>query len=277
MVFLNGAFIDKEQAYVPVTDRGFLFGDGVYEVIPVYSGQLFRGTQHLQRLQKSLDSTQITNPYSTEKWHKILSQLIGFSKNKNQSLYLQITRGSDVKRQHTFEQLTPNVYIESNPLLLKSKSDLQQGANAISGEDIRWGRCDIKTTSLIANVLYAQLAKQHPAQEMILLRNGVITEGATSNVFILKNEQLFTHPTGHRILAGITRDLVLRSAVACGLQVQETAVSLQAAYQADAVWISSSTREIMPISLLDNQSINQGVVHPVWDCVYEQYQQLKND
>lgn len=275
MVFLNGAFINKDKAFVPVMDRGFLFGDGIYEVIPVYSKRLFHLRKHLKRLQKSLDSVQITNPYSVEKWDSILTKLIDFSSPKNQSLYLQITRGADVKRQHSFEKLTPSVYIESNPLITKSKSDLQQGFHAISFEDIRWGRCDIKSTSLLANVLYAQLGKQHQVEEVILFRNNVITECATSNVFILKNRQLFTHPTGHHILCGITRDFVLSSAKICGLEVLETPVSLQSAYQADGIWISSSTREIMPITKLDDQLINQGVIDPAWECVYEQYQQLK--
>jgi len=277
VVFLNGAFIKKIKASVSVMDRGFLFGDGVYEVIPVYQGKIFRLTEHLDRLQNSLDSTQITNPYSHDEWRTILTKLNSFSPELDQSLYLQITRGADTQRKHNFDALTPTVYIEANPLTPKTKSQLKVGFSAITREDIRWHRCDIKSTSLLANILYAQEAKQHQVEEVILSRNHEITEGATSNVFILKDKTLFTHPADSNILSGITRDLVISSAKACKLNVQETSFSLSDIQRADGLWISSSTREIMPITLLDDQPINQGVIHSAWSCVYDCYQQLKND
>jgi len=258
-------------------DRGFLFGDGVYEVIPVYNGKIFRLTEHLHRLKNSLDSIQITNPYSDDEWLAILIKLSSFSSESDQSLYLQITRGADTQRKHNFNTLTPTVYIEANPLIPKTKAQLEAGFSALTREDIRWHRCDIKSTSLLANILYAQEAKQRQVEEMILSRNNEITEGATSNVFILKDNTLFTHPTGANILSGITRDLVIGSAKACKLDIQETPFSLGDIHQADGLWISSSTREIMPITLLDDQPINQGIIHPAWSCVYEQYQLLKND
>ena len=258
-------------------DRGFLFGDGVYEVIPVYQGKIFRLTEHLDRLQNSLDSIQITNPYSHDEWHTILTKLNSFSPELDQSLYLQITRGADTQRKHNFDTLTPTVYIEANPLTPKSKAQLKIGFSAMTREDIRWHRCDIKSTSLLANILYAQEAKQHQVEEMILFRNHEITEGATSNVFMLKDNTLFTHPTGPNILSGITRDLVISSAKTCRLDIQETPFLLDDIQHADGLWISSSTREIMPITLLDNRPINQGVIHPAWSCVYDHYQQLKND
>ncbi len=277
MVYLNGHFIDKNKASISVMDRGFLFGDGVYEVIPVYQGKIFRLTEHLQRLQNSLDSIQITNPYTSKKWKEILTKLNRFSSESDQSLYLQITRGADTQRKHNFDTLTPTVYIEANPLIAKTKSQLEVGFSAITRKDIRWHRCDIKSTSLLANILYAQEAKQHQVEEVILSRNNEITEGATSNVFILKDNTLFTHPTGPNILSGITRDLVISSAKACKLQLQETPFSLKDIQHADGLWISSSTREIMPITLLDGQPINQGTIHPAWSCMYNHYQQLKND
>ena len=258
-------------------DRGFLFGDGVYEVIPAYNGKIFRLTEHLNRLQNNLDSIQITNPYSDDEWLAILTKLNSFSPESDQSLYLQITRGADTQRKHNFNALTPTVYIEANPFTPKTKAQLEVGFSALTREDIRWHRCDIKSTSLLANILYAQEAKQHQVEEVILSRNNEITEGATSNVFILKDNTLFTHPTGANILPGITRDLVINSAKACKLDMQETSFSLGDIHQADGLWISSSTREIMPITSLDDQPINQGVIHPAWSCVYEQYQLLKND
>lgn len=277
MVFLNGNFIDKDKAYVSVMDRGFLFGDGVYEVIPVYQGKIFHLKEHLNRLQKSLNSIQITNPYSINKWSDILGELIQFSSTPNQSVYLQITRGADTQRKHGFNALTPMVYIESNELITKSKAQLEKGFSALTQNDIRWHRCDIKSISLLPNILYAQFAKQQKVQEIILCRDNKITEGATSNVFILKGDTLFTHPTGGNILAGITRGLVINSAKACGLNVQETAFPLSDIAQADGLWISSSTRELMPITKLNNKPIAKAKISPYWYCVYDYYQQLKND
>lgn len=160
MVYLNGDFIAKNKASISIMDRGFLFGDGVYEVIPVYNGKIFRLQAHLDRLQKSLDSIQITNPYKTKKYLDILTQLISFSSVKDQSIYLQITRGADTQRKHIFDALIPTIYIESNPLISKTKQELSKGFSAISAQDIRWSRCDIKSISLLANILYAQDAKK---------------------------------------------------------------------------------------------------------------------
>ncbi len=277
MVYLNGEFIAKNKASISVMDRGFLFGDGVYEVIPIYQGKIFRLTEHLNRLQKSLDSIKITNPYSAEKWRDILTKLSNFSSEPEQSLYLQITRGADTKRQHNFDALTPTIYIESNPLTLKTKITLEQGFSVITQPDIRWGRCDIKSTSLLANILYAQNAKENQVEEVILHRDNIITEGATSNVVMVKNNTLFTHPTGDHILSGITRDLVLESASNCQLTIKESQFSVDELFYADEVWISSSTREVMPITQIDNQAINQGKIGQYWSCVYDHYQQLKND
>jgi D-alanine transaminase len=277
VVFLNQNFIAKDQAFVSVMDRGFLFGDGVYEVIPAYQKRLFRLNAHLLRLQKSLTAIGIKNPYNQKQWCDILEKLLHYNKFENQSIYLQITRGSDKLRQHNFDTLTPNVFIQSSQLIPKTQSYLATGFCAISSTDIRWGRCDIKSTSLLANILYAQKAKDLNAQEVVLHKNNLVTEGATSNVFMLKNSVLYTHPADTHILAGITRDLVLESAKQCRLSVKEQAFSLKAAYQADEIWISSSTREIMPITRLDGKKINQGMVGGKWACVYQIFQQLKHE
>lgn len=275
MVFLNGDFVAKNEASISVMDRGFLFGDGVYEVIPVYNGQLFRLNKHLDRLQKSLDSIQITNPYSPDQWFDLLTQLTHYSSKPDQSLYLQITRGADIQRKHNFSTLTPTVYIESNPLIAKTKETLEQGFSVITQADIRWSRCDIKATSLLSNILYAQQAKQHQVEEVILFRENFITEGATSNVFMVKEGALFTHPAGKHILSGITRDLVLESAQACKMQIYETPFSIDALMNAEEVWISSSNREVMPIISIDNQPVNHGKAGEHWLRIFEYYQRLK--
>lgn len=277
MVYLNGNFVAKNKASISVMDRGFLFGDGVYEVIPVYQGKLFRLDAHLQRLQKSLDAVQISNPYTNEKWLETLKQLLKYSQSDNQSLYLQITRGADTQRKHSFENLTPTIYIESNPLTPKDKMHLEKGFSAITSSDIRWSRCDIKATSLLANTMYAQNAKEAQVEEVILHRDNIVTEGATSNVFMIKGDTLHTHPADSYILSGITRDLALESALACHLKIKESGFTTAKLLNADEVWISSSTREIMPITQIDNCVINNGKVGHYWECVYNHYQQLKND
>ncbi len=273
MVFLNGIFVDKDKAFVSVMDRGFLFGDGVYEVIPVYNRKLLKPIEHLNRLQKSLDSVSINNPYNESEWLDILIKLMSYSVSDDQSIYLQITRGSDTKRVHTYKDLKPCVYIESNVLKTRTKKEISKGYSAITMKDIRWDRCNIKSTSLLANILYSQEAKKANAEETILHKNNVITEGSTSNVFLIKNGVLFTHPAGSKILSGITREMVLESAKSINIIVKEEACNLDDIYDCDEVWISSSTRGIIPITKIDDKLLNNGVVGKLWKGVYEDYLQ----
>jgi len=273
MVFLNGIFVDKDKAFVSVMDRGFLFGDGVYEVIPVYNRKLLKPIEHLNRLQKSLDSVSIKNPYNESEWLDILIKLMSYYVSDDQSIYLQITRGSDAKRVHTYKDLKPCVYIESNVLKTRTKKEVSKGYSAITMKDIRWDRCNIKSTSLLANILYSQEAKKANAEEAILHKNNVITEGSTSNVFLIKNGVLFTHPAGSKILSGITREMVLESAKSINIIVKEEACNLDDIYDCDEVWISSSTRGIIPITKIDDKLLNNGVVGKLWKGVYEDYLQ----
>ncbi len=273
MVFLNGIFVDKDKAFVSVMDRGFLFGDGVYEVIPVYNRKLLKPIEHLNRLQKSLDSVSIKNPYNESEWLDILIKLMSYSISDDQSIYLQITRGSDTKRVHTYKDLKPSIYIESNILKTRTKKEVSKGYSAITMKDIRWDRCNIKSTSLLANILYSQEAKKANAEEAILHKNNVITEGSTSNVFLIKNGVLFTHPAGSKILSGITREMVLESAKSINIIVKEEACNLDDIYDCDEVWISSSTRGIIPITKIDDKLLNNGVVGKLWKGVYEDYLQ----
>ncbi|HAY40764.1 MAG TPA: branched-chain amino acid--2-keto-4-methylthiobutyrate aminotransferase [Gammaproteobacteria bacterium] len=254
-------------------DRGFLFGDGVYEVIPVYNRKLLKPIEHLNRLQKSLDSVSIKNPYNESEWLDILIKLMSYSISDDQSIYLQITRGSDTKRVHTYKDLKPSIYIESNILKTRTKKEVSKGYSAITMKDIRWDRCNIKSTSLLANILYSQEAKKANAEEAILHKNNVITEGSTSNVFLIKNGVLFTHPAGSKILSGITREMVLESAKSINIIVKEEACNLDDIYDCDEVWISSSTRGIIPITKIDDKLLNNGVVGKLWKGVYEDYLQ----
>ena len=257
-------------------DRGFLFGDGVYEVFPIYNNYIFGLDPHLNRLQEGLDSINIKNPHTKIEWINLINKIISFNKgNDNQAIYLQVSRGCDEDRNHTHGNLKPTVYIQSTGLNSCSKEILLKGASAISRVDIRWSQCNTKATSLLANTMYAQEAKENDAEEAILCRDGVITEGSSSNVFIVKNNCIYTHPKGPLILPGITREIIIDCANHCGIDLKEVAFDKEALMNADEVWISSSTREVLPITNIDAQQINNGQVGPIWSLIYNQYQALK--
>ncbi len=277
MVYLNGNFIPKNKACVSVMDRGFLFGDGVYEVFPVY-GKIIVGEElHLRRLQEGLDTINIINPHSNENWSQLIRDLISYHQDyQNQSVYLQITRGCDNDRKHTHSDLTPTVYMQSTPFVSKSKNDLLRGSSAITRDDIRWNQCNTKSISLLANIMYAQEANNHQAEETILCRNGVITECSSSNIFIVSNGCIYTHPEGSHILSGVTRKIVLNCANDCQILAKEKTFTKQELMQADEAWITSSTREIMPITSIDGILINGGKIGNIWTLIYDRYQELKN-
>ncbi|MAT65776.1 MAG: D-amino acid aminotransferase, partial [Gammaproteobacteria bacterium] len=207
-VFLNGEFLPHDQARVSVMDRGFLFGDGVYEVIPAYGGHLFRLQPHLQRLDNSLQAVRIPNPYTEPQWQGILEELVGENAGTDQSVYLQVTRGVMERRDHAFPlDLKPTVFAMSNPIPEPDPALAEHGINAITLDDIRWQSCHIKAITLLPNVLLRQQAVEAGAAEAILLRDGEATEGAASNLFIVHDGMLVTPPKGPLLLPGITRDL----------------------------------------------------------------------
>jgi|TARA_B110000114_G_scaffold140632_1_gene148413 D-alanine transaminase len=276
MVYLNGNFIPKEKAYISVMDRGFLFGDGVYEVFPVYNKNIIGLDAHLSRLQDGLDAINIENPYSKDDWENLIKKIITLNiKNVNQAIYLQISRGCDDNRKHTYDKLNPTIYIQSSLIGPREKNSLLKGKSAITREDIRWLKSNTKATSLLANTLYAQEAKENNAEEAILHRDGIITEASSSNVFIVKDNCIYTHPKGPNILPGITRDIAITCAKKLDINVNEAVFSKEQLMEADEVWITSSTREILPITSIDNNAINTGLSGPVWSLIYDQYQLLK--
>ena len=276
MVYLNGNFIPKEKAYISVMDRGFLFGDGVYEVFPVYNKNIIGLDAHLSRLQDGLDAINIENPYSKDDWENLIKKIITLNiKNVNQAIYLQISRGCDDNRKHTYDKLNPTIYIQSSLIGPREKNSLLKGKSAITREDIRWLKSNTKATSLLANTLYAQDAKENNAEEAILHRDGIITEASSSNVFIVKDNCIYTHPKGPNILPGITRDIAITCAKKLDINVNEDVFSKEQLMEADEVWITSSTREILPITSIDNNAINTGLSGPVWSLIYDQYQLLK--
>jgi D-alanine transaminase len=275
IVFLNGRFLPQDQAFVPVMDRGFIFGDGVYEVIPVYGGRLFRLGEHLQRLQNSLDGIRLANPMGNAEWTEILQRLVRENGAGEQSVYLQVTRGH-APRDHAFPQAAePTVFLSSSPLKPVADELLQNGVAAITLEDIRWKYCHIKAIALLPNILLRQQAIDAGAQEAILVRDGIVTEGAASNVFMISDGVITTPPKGPFLLPGITRDLILELAAANGLAQRESEFGPEALAGADEIWLSSSTKELLPVTRLDGNKVGDGRPGPLWQQMQGLYQDYK--
>lgn len=278
-VYLNGDYLPVEQAQVPVMDRGFLLGDGVYEVIPVFGGKPFRVDEHLRRLDYSLRETGIAQTLSHAQWHAVFERLIELSRGEggggDQAIYLQITRGVAVRREHKFpETCTPTVFAMSR-VLAAMPSEIPAPIACIAVPDIRWQRCDIKSISLLGAVMMTQQAVTAGASEAILTRDGVVLEGASSNVFAVVDGVLHTAPKDRHILAGITRDLIVELAQQHGLNLREEAVTLDQLHGASEVWITSSTREMTPVATLDGQRVGSGDAGPVFRQVWQWYRAFR--
>lgn len=274
-VYLNGEFMPSDQAKVSVFDRGFLLGDGVYEVIPVYAGHCFRLAGHLQRLQASLNGVRMKNPLSDRQWQTMIEQLVERNGGGDQSVYLQVTRGV-APRDHVFpEGVTPTAFAMSNPLQQVPEKYKKRGIATITLPDIRWQNCNIKAITLLPNSLLKQQAQEAGAQEALLIRDGFLTEGAASNAYAVINGTIYTAPKDEKVLPGITRELILELAEQGGIPFVEQAVSEQQLRQADEIWVSSSTKEVLPVTTLDGNKVGEGKPGPVWQKMNALYQQYK--
>ncbi|MFK5971099.1 MAG: D-amino acid aminotransferase [Candidatus Marithrix sp.] len=272
IVYLNGEFLPLEEAKISVLDRGFIFADGVYEVIPAYGGELFRLTEHLQRLENSLNSIKLSNPLTEVQWVEVLETIIAKNSGTNQSVYLQITRGP-AKRNHNFpEQITPTVFVMSEEL---KSSPPSNGVKAIACNDTRWQNCDIKSIALLANILLRNQAVETGATEAILIRDGYVMEGAASNIFVIVDNVAITPPKSQFILPGITRDLILEAMQTAKLPCKEADIPVAQLEAATEIWMTSSTKEIIPIIELDGKPIGTGKPGIVWFQVWEIYQNYK--
>ncbi|MDF1819388.1 MAG: D-amino acid aminotransferase [Immundisolibacteraceae bacterium] len=271
MAWVNGEFMAPAAAKVSALDRGFIFGDAVYEVVPAYGGNLFLLQSHLQRLARSLEITRIRNPYSDEQWGELLDGLVNRCGNHDQSVYLQVTRGV-APRDHAFPDVEPTVFCLSRPLAETSNQQLDQGLVAITTADIRWDYCHAKTTSLIANVMLRQQAVDAGADEALLLRDGLLTEGSASNAFVVVRGELLTPTAGEQLLHGITRERILQLARQQNIPVAERSVSEQQLRRADEICISSSTKGILPVTRLDDVAVGEGTPGPVWHAIWQAYQ-----
>ena len=260
-VYLNGSFMPLEQATIPVLDRGFLFGDGIYEVIPVYGGRLFRLQEHLDRMQHSLDAIGITNPHSDQDWRGILETLTAATPGDELTIYLQITRGVGSNRDHAIpNDISPTVFAMTSTTRPPSDQQREQGVRCITSDDIRWLRCDIKAITLLPAVLLRQTASEANAAEALLIRDGQVTEGSVTSLFAIYADTLVTPPKSHLLLPGVTRDLVLELAGQAGIDIQQRAIPASELCDADELWITGSTKEILAVIEVDGQRIGDG--HP---------------
>jgi len=278
-IYLNGQYMPIEEAKISVLDRGFIFGDGVYEVIPVYSRKAFRLEEHLRRLQHSLDGIRLDNPHSSAEWAAITNQLIARNAGEDQSLYLHVTRGV-ARRDHAFPAppVKPTVFMMSNPLPTPSAELLQHGIACITAPDNRWLRCDIKSIALLPNVLLRQMAVDAGCAETILIRNNeFMTEGAASNIFVAKDGTLIAPPKDNLMLPGITYDVVLELAAANGIPFEVRRIPVAEVFAADELLLTSSTKEVLAITRLDGKQIGTGEPGAMFARLNMLYQDFKRD
>ena len=274
-VFLNGRLLPLEQASVSVLDRGFIFGDGVYELVPVYSRVPFRLDEHLARLERSLGEVRIRNPYSRAQWRGHIYGLVDTQGFDDQSIYFQVTRGA-AKRDHAFPKgVEPTVFMMASPLVNPPQEQVERGAAAISATDNRWLRCDIKSISLVGNVLLRQLSAETGAAETILFRDGMLTEASASNVFVVRRGVIQSPPKSNLILAGITYDVVAELAQANGLPLEFKSISESDVRSADELWVTSSSKEVLAIVTLDGKTVGDGRPGPLFRRMYRLYQDFK--
>lgn len=275
LVYLNGEYLPLDEAKVSVLDRGFIFGDGVYEVIPAYGSKALRFEHHMQRLQNSLDAVRIKNPLTNDEWREIINKLIAATDSQDQYIYLHVTRGV-ASRDHQFpEDAQPTVFIMSNVLHPVDRSLLEKGISAVTLDDIRWQHCNIKAIALLPNILLRQQAVDNDAREAILIRDGYMTEGAASNVFIVKEGVIKTPPKDNKLLPGITRDLVVELAHSHKMPVEETTISEDEFLAADEIWLTSSTKEILPVTQINTLQVGNGQPGAVWQDMFQKYQDYK--
>ena len=275
IAYLNGEFLPLDQARVSVLDRGFIFGDGVYEVIPVYSRRPFRLPEHLQRLQRSLDAVRLGNPMTDAEWTRLTHDLVARHGAEDQSVYLQVTRGV-AKRDHAFpKEGKPTVFMMSSPLVTPERELIDKGVPCITATDFRWLKCDVKSVSLLANCLLRQSAADAEAVEVILFRNGCLTEASASNVFVVRKGKLLAQPKNHLILPGITYDVVLELAAAGGIAVELRAIPEHEVRSADELWVTSSSKEVLAVSTLDGKPVGNGKPGPMFRTVYQAFQEFK--
>jgi D-alanine transaminase len=277
ILYLNGEYVAVDQARISVFDRGFMFGDGIYEVIPVYSGKLLRGKAHLSRLQNSLDAIEIPNPLAQEAWFEIITRLIENNyPNADSVIYLQVTRGTMARREHAWpDDIQPNVLVTCSEQVYTTQDTATAGARAVTLQDTRWSECYIKTTNLLPNALLLKKARDMDASEAILIRGNLAIEGSQSNLFIVKDEIVLTPPKSRYMLGGITREIIIELCKQNKIICREKEISEDELHRADEIWLSASTQEILPVVTLNKHAVGKGRPGIVWQQIIQLYQDYK--
>lgn len=285
LCFLNGQYKPLSQAQVSVLDRGFVFGDGIYEVVPVYGGKLFRFNEHMARLERSLAKVRIANPYSRDEWLqrcRRLAAALAESEGEgahDQVVYLQVTRGV-APRDHVMpEGVSPTVFMMSNPMKPATPEQRHHGVACVTARDFRWERGDIKSISLLGNVLARQMSADKGAAETILFRNGHLTEAAASNVWVVHEGALLGPPKSEHVLEGIRYELIRELCEEVGIAYNLRPIAEADVLSADELLLSSATKEILPVTSLDGQAVGHGALRgkpgPVYARLFEAYQRAK--
>ena len=284
---LNGLTLPLNEAKISVLDRGFIFGDGIYEVAPVYLGQLFRFEQHMARMARSLAELRIPNPHTETAWRALVQDLLqqhakslGQSVSElNQIVYIQITRGV-APRDHAMPAgLTPTVFVMVNEMKPIAAKDRDNGVACISAEDFRWEKAHIKSTSLLGAVFSRQISADVGALETVMFRHGFLSEAAASNVWVVKNGQVFGPPKNHLVLEGIRYGLMDEICAQQGLSFALRPIARTEVFDADELMLSSATKEVLAITTLDGQAVGHGATAgkpgPVYQRIYQAYQAAK--
>lgn len=273
--YLNGEFLPLREARISPLDRGFLFADGVYEVLPVFARRPFRFKEHFDRLDRSLREIRLESPYSHAEWLALLEQLIERNGGEDMYVYVQVTRGMEYGRNHAFPaEVTPTVFAMAAPLPRLTDQIRREGIAVITVEDFRWGRCDIKSIALLANILIKQTAQDAGANEALIVRDGELLEGASTSVFAVIDGQLRTPPDSHSILPGTTRDVVLELARdKLGCRVEK--ISVAELRRAQEIWIAAATRDVLPVTRLDGVPVGNGRPGPIWQRMAGLFDELR--
>ena len=276
--YLNGAYLPLPEARISPLDRGFLFGDGAYEVMPVYAGRPFRLAAHCARLARSLGELRMLDPLSPEQWREVFATLIAAAGRGDQYLYWQVTRGTERGRNHApLPDIARTVFAFAAPWPAPSRETLEQGVACITAADTRWARCDVKSTALLANVLLRQLAVDAGAGETILLREGHLTDASASAVHVVIDGEVRTPPNSPEILPSTTRTVLEELATRAAIPWRATPVSEPELRAAEEIWISAATREVQPVTRLDGRAVGEGRPGPLWRRVHTAFQQWKGE
>jgi len=275
IVYLNGDLLPLSEARIPVLDRGFIFGDGIYEVIPIYNGKPFRGAQHLARLRRSLAAIGIPDPHPEAQWQDLITRVVQVNGLSDQMIYIQVTRGV-ARRAHAFpKEVTPTVLVMTNPMVLPSAEMVERGVACVTMEDRRWLNCQIKSTSLLGNVLAAQHAAEHEVTEAIQFRDGCLTEASSSNVWVVRNGRVAAPPKDNLILEGIRYGLIEELCAQFDIPLEARRISREEVFGADEVLLSSASKELLPVVTIDGKTIGPGAPGPVFRKLYAGYQAAK--